>query len=232
MIILGVECSALSAGAAILKDGVLVSESFVNCGLTHSETLMPLIDKALSDAKITLNDVDKIAVSNGPGSFTGLRIGVATVKGLAMGAGKKVCGVSSLLALCYNVPCVQGLIVPMMDARREQVYCAIYERCGENLREVMPMCAMALSDLLEKVGDGATFVGDGAAAFKNKITEKIGDKALIPSENLIFQRASSIATAAQYIEEIDEKQLESIYLRMPQAERERLEKENGKADVK
>jgi len=89
-----------------------------------------------------------------------------------------------------------------------------------------------LSDLLEKVGDGATFVGDGAAAFKNKITEKIGDKALIPSENLIFQRASSIATAAQYIEEIDEKQLESIYLRMPQAERERLEKENGKADVK
>ncbi len=225
MIILGVECSAVSAGAAVIKDGKLVSESFVNCGLTHSETLLPMIDKALSDAKITLEDVDTIAVSNGPGSFTGLRIGVATVKGLAMGAEKPVCGVSSLYALCFNVPCAQGVIVPMMDARREQVYCAVYERKGETLTEVMPMCAMALSELLEKVKDGATFVGDGAAVFYDKIKDVMGDKALFPSENLIYQRASSIATAAQYVDKIDEKQLESIYLRMPQAERERLEKE-------
>jgi len=224
MIILGVECSALSAGAAVMENGKLLAETFLNCGLTHSETLMPLIDEALKMAKKDITDVDLIAVSDGPGSFTGLRIGIGTVKGLAMGAGIKVLGVSPLKALCYNIPCAEGVIAPIMDARREQVYCGLYRWEGETLTEIEPMCAMPLMELLEKVKDGATFIGDGAAAFRNKIKEIMGDKAKFPKDHLLFQRASGIAMAAEGAEGIDEKLLQPVYLRRPQAERERLEK--------
>lgn len=224
MIVLGVECSALSAGAAVVEDGKLLSECFVNCGLTHSETLLPMIDSALTMAGKDIGDIDLIAVSDGPGSFTGLRIGVGTVKGLAIGAGKKVLGVSPLKALCFNVPNAKGEIAAIMDARRGQVYCGIYKWDKGNLIEIRGADAMPLDELLQNAVEGTTFVGDGAAAFKEKISGVLGDKAVFPSDNLIFQRASSIAMAALDYEGIDEKELLPIYLRRPQAERERLEK--------
>ena len=227
MIILGVECSAQSAGAAVVKDSKLLSECFVNCGLTHSETLLPMIDSALSMAGVDICDVDLIAVSDGPGSFTGLRIGVGTVKGLAIGADIKVLGVSPLEALCYNVPNADGIIAAIMDARREQVYCALYKWEDGVLKEIKSADAMPLSDLLEEACEGATFVGDGAAVFKDKIKEKMGDKAKFPTDNLIYQRASSIAMAAVGKEGINEKELQPVYLRKPQAERERIEKEKN-----
>lgn len=224
MIVLGVECSALSAGAAVVEDGKLLSECFVNCGLTHSETILPMIDSALKMAGKDIEDVDLIAVSDGPGSFTGLRIGVGTVKGLAIGADKKVLGVSPLKALCFNVPNAQGEIATIMDARRGQVYCGIYKWDKGNLLEIKGADALPLEELLEKAKPGTTFVGDGAVAFKDKIKEILGDNAVFPTDNLIFQRASSIAMAAFGEEGIDEKELQPIYLRRPQAERERLEK--------
>lgn len=224
MIILGIECSALSAGAAVMENGKLLSENFVNCGLTHSETLMPMIDSALMMAGKDIDDVDLIAVSDGPGSFTGLRIGVGTVKGLALGAGKKVLGVSPLEALCYNVKGYSGSIAAIMDARRGQVYCAVYRWEGDKLQSELPICAMPLVELLEKLPQGAMFVGDGAMAFREKITDVLGEKAQFPPANLLFQRASSIAAAAEGKEGYDEKMLMPLYLRRPQAERERLEK--------
>lgn len=224
MIIIGVECSAVSAGTAVLEDGKLLSECFVNCGLTHSETLLPMIDSALNMAGKTIDDTDLIAVSDGPGSFTGLRIGVGTVKGLAIGADKKVLGVSPLKALCYNVPNAKGKIAAIMDARRQQVYCGVYEWEGGFLKQIGETRAMPLSELLEELKDGATFVGDGVAVFKEKITEVLGDAAVFPTDNLIYQRASSIAMAALGEEGINEKELQPVYLRRPQAERERLEK--------
>ena len=224
MIILGIECSALSAGAAVTENGKLLSECFINCGLTHSETLMPMIDNALMSAGKSIEEVDLIAVSDGPGSFTGLRIGIGTVKGLAMGAGKSVLGISPLEALCYNVKGYMGNIAAIMDARRGQVYCGVYRWKGDVLQNVIPVCAMALDELLEKMSDGAMFLGDGAAAFKDKIKDVLGERAQFPAENLIYQRAGSIAAAAEGKAGIVEKLLQPLYLRRPQAERERLEK--------
>ncbi len=225
MIILGVECSALSAGAAVLENGKLVAENFVNCGLTHSETLMPMIDSALKMAGKDIDDVDLIAVSDGPGSFTGLRIGIGTVKGLAMGAGKKVLGVSPLRALCFGVKGFGGKIAALMDARRGQVYCAVYKWESDKLTEITEPSAMPLSELLMSLKDEEVmYVGDGASAFKEEIKEKQGNNAYFPSESFLFQRASFIAAAAEGHEGIDEKLLQPFYLRRPQAERERLEK--------
>ena len=225
MVILGFECSAVAAGAAVVRDGVLLSECFLNAGLTHSQTLMVLADSVLKGANIDAKEVDAFAVSNGPGSFTGLRIGVGNVLGLAMGAEKQVCGVSPLLALCYNVPCYKGLISPIMDARRGEVYNAVYKWENGEINEVVPMRALPVEKLTEELCDGALFLGDGVRVHRDKITEILGQKAEFPTDNLLYQRASSIAYAAQKLPHINYNELKPIYIRKPQAEREREERE-------
>lgn len=228
MNILGIESSATAAGAAVISGDKLLSECFVNCGLTHSQTLLPLIDKALCSAGITINEIDAIAVSAGPGSFTGLRIGVGTAKGLAMPCGKPVIPVPTLLALAQNVSCAQGIIAPIMDARRGEVYTALYKSEKGTLTEIMPMTAMPLTELLKKLPDGATFVGDGVEVHKNTIINTLSDKAQFAPLNLLHQRASSVAFAATQLQSISAEELVPIYIRKPQAEREFDEKENKK----
>lgn len=225
MNILGIECSAVSAGAALTCEGVLLCEAHLNIGLTHSQTLMPLIDSVLTFAKTDISEVDVIAVSSGPGSFTGLRIGIGTAKGLALGADKQCCGVSSLEALCYNVPNAPEIIAPIMDARRGEVYNALYRWENGRLCELAPMRALPLAELARELPDGATFVGDGANVHRESLTELLGGAALFPTANLMYQRASSVAAAAENKEYVSPEQLSPVYIRKPQAERE-LEERN------
>lgn len=227
MIVLGFECSAVAAGAAVVRDGVLLSECYLNIGLTHSETLMTLADNALKNAKLDVSDVDIFAVSDGPGSFTGLRIGIGTVKGLAMGLGKETCGVSPLLALCYNVPCYKGYIAPIMDARRGEVYNAVYKWENGEPREIVPMRALPVEKLAAELAEGALFLGDGVRVHRKRILEILGEKADFPTENLMYQRASSIALAAGALPKKSYNDLLPVYIRKPQAERVREERETS-----
>ncbi len=224
MNILALESAALSAGAAVLEDGILKSEQFVNSGLTHSQTLLPLVDAALAGAGKTVADMDAIAVSAGPGSFTGVRIGMGLAKGLALGAGKPVICVPTLLALAFNVSAFPGEIVPIMDARRGEVYTATYRWGNGRMKEVRPMRAMPLSEVLEEV-EKAIFVGDGVSVHRAAISAAKGECAQFAPAHLCYARAASVAMAALSIEPVSPHAASPFYLRLSQAEREYMEKE-------
>lgn len=233
MNILAADTSALTATVAIIKDGVLVYENNITNALTHSETLMPMIDNGLKSVKLTPSDIDLFAVSQGPGSFTGIRIGVAAVKALAYAVDKPVFGINTLLALAYNLSIAENIpICPIMDARRGQVYNAIYKfNCGK-AEEIASPRALSIEELCSEICEKTYFVGDGVDVYKDKITELLGDKALFAPIPLRLQKAASIAYAAHMAKQQDylsPEALEVIYLRKSQAEREREDKErNGK----
>ena len=226
MKILAIDTSALTATAAILADGKLVGEISTTTALNHSVTVMPMIDELLKKVNMDISEIDLFACSEGPGSFTGLRIGIGTIKGLAYGLGKKVVGVSTLLALAHNVSCTDCVIAPIMDARRNQVYNALYKYEGENLTEVTSPRALSVEELCSEISEKTIFVGDGVLAYKDKIKEALGDKAIFASPQNMFQRAGSVAYAAQSLPCVDAQELTAVYLRKPQAEREREEQES------
>lgn len=228
MKILAIESAALSAGAAVMEDGKLLSEQFINCGLTHSQTLLPLVDAALKGAGRCIRDMDAVAVSAGPGSFTGVRIGMGTAKGLALGAEKPVILVPTLLALAYNVAYYDGFIVPIMDARRGEVYTATYYCQDGEMREITPMRAIPVTALLEEL-DTAMFVGDGVMVHRDTISEKMGEWAQFAPAHLLYERASSVAMAAEGISPVSPHDAAPFYLRLSQAEREYMEKNGEKA---
>ncbi len=230
MNILAVDTSALTATVAIMKDGVCVFENNITNALTHSETLMPMIDYALKSVKLNIADIDLFAVSCGPGSFTGIRIGVSAVKALAYATDKLVYGVNTLLALATNLSVVENTpICPIMDARRNQVYNAIYKFENGTCIEVEAPRALSVEELCASVREKTYFVGDGVNAYKDKITAICGEKALFAPAPVLLQKASSIAYLASLADKKDyltPESLEVIYLRKSQAEREREER-NG-----
>ena len=225
MKILAIDTSALTATAAIIADGKLISEISTTTALNHSVTVMPMIDEILKKVNMDISEIDLFACSEGPGSFTGLRIGIGTIKGLAYGLDKKVVGVSTLLALAYNISFTDAVIAPIMDARRNQVYNALYKYDGENLTEIVSPRALSVEELCEEISEKTIFVGDGVLAYKDKIKEILGEKALFANPQNLLQRAGSVAFAAQNLSPIDAEELTAVYLRKPQAEREREEKE-------
>lgn len=226
MNILAIESAAVSAGAAVLCGETLCSEQFVNNGLTHSQTLLPLIDAALSAAGKTIQDMDAVAVSAGPGSFTGVRIGMGTAKGLALGADLPLIAVPTLLGLAYNAAAYDGIVVPMMDARRGEVYTAVYRAENGSMTELSPMQALPLADLLPTL-DTALFVGDGAAVHRAAIEKTMGTRAKFAPAHLLYHRAASVAMAAKSLSPLSPHEAAPFYLRLSQAEREYIEK-NGK----
>ncbi|MBO7209240.1 MAG: tRNA (adenosine(37)-N6)-threonylcarbamoyltransferase complex dimerization subunit type 1 TsaB [Clostridia bacterium] len=217
-------CSNVATGA-VVSDGVVVSEFVINNKKTHSVKLLPAIENMLADADLTYNDIDLFACTTGPGSFTGQRIGVATIKGLAHAVNKPVVGVSSLKSLAYNVKYFDGLICPIMDARRQQVYTATFDNGLNTINEDR---AMALCDLLEELrGKKVIFLGDGVASFKDIITDTLGDNAFFAPPNLVNLRGSSVALCAMDTKNHQKyDQLLPSYLRMSQAERELQNKNN------
>lgn len=230
MKILAVDTSAKAASAAVVQDGKLMSENFMNTGLTHSQTLMPTVKTVLDEAGININEIDFFAINNGPGSFTGVRIGVAAIKGMAQPTGKKCVEVSTLESLAYNLLGINCTAVACMDARCAQVYTAAFD-CGETVERLTDDEATAIKDMEEKLKTyekPIIFVGDGAQLCYNYYKEKLD--CTLASELLRYERASSTAFAAmKKIEKGDTvtaEKLMPMYLRLPQAERE-LKKKKG-----
>ncbi len=229
MLILAFESSARPASVALLRDGCLLSQYSQCSALTHSRTLLPMAEDMLKNAELTIGDVDLFAVAHGPGSFTGVRIGVSTVKGLAWAANKPCVGVSTLEAMAWHGLAAGGVVCPVMDARRSQVYNALFEiRDGRPVRlcEDRPIALEELAPQLKELDRPAFLVGDGAA-----ITAKYLESAGIPfrtaPENLVWQSAWGVAMAASDKTPGTADSLLPVYLRLSQAERERQERMNA-----
>lgn len=197
MKLLAIDTSGKVAGAALMEDGRLVCETSLATGLTHSEKLMPLVDGCLRLAGWQPRDIDVFAAVAGPGSFTGVRIGVSTVKGMAEAAGKPVIALNTLEVLAASYFGTGLLAAPVLDARREQVYCAVYDG---GLNAVLPQEAMALSELLQSPviaqANAIVFLGDGAAAYRGLIIAALGGKAVFAPPHLMLQRAGAAAWLA------------------------------------
>ena len=230
MLILAFETSAKAASAALLEDGRLLGESYQNTGLTHSQTLLVMAENLLAQCGKTVAEVTAVAVAAGPGSFTGVRIGVAAAKGFAWGRELPCYGVSTLEAMALSLGAWQGYVCPCMDARRSQVYNALFSVNQGTLERLREDRAIALSDLAEelKTLDGPIFlVGDGSTLAYRTLSGEIPNLVL-PPEHRMHQRANGVALlAARKIaagESGDANALTPNYLRLSQAERERMEK--------
>lgn len=223
MRLLAIDTSGKVAGAALMQDGLLVCETNLAAGRTHSERLMPIVDGCFALAGWKPADIDAVAAVAGPGSFTGIRIGVSAAKGIAAALGIPAVAVNTLEALAASFPGFGGVVVPMLDARREQVYCAVYDG---NLEELLPPIAMHLEELLRHPGVAgapmAMFAGDGAAALAGVITGALGARAAFAPPHLMLQRAGAAASVAYRKalagETMDAAALRPIYLRKSQAE--------------
>lgn len=230
MRILGIESSSLVASVAIVEDGITMAEYTANFKKTHSQTLLPMIDEMVNLLGIDLSTLDAIAVSGGPGSFTGLRIGSATAKGLGLALDKPLIHVPTLDAMAYGIYGSSDIICPIMDARRNQVYTGLY-RFERDFTVVMEQDALDMGDLagnLNSMGERVIFLGDGVPVYQNLIKEKLTVPFDFAPAHLNRQRAASVAAlgAVYFAEGKTESAMEHKpdYLRKSQAEREREEK--------
>lgn len=228
--ILGIDSSAITAGCALYDDSKVIAEQFLNTKHTHSQTLLPMVETMMKSAEVSLSDVDVIAVTAGPGSFTGLRIGIASVKGMAMGAVKKCIPVSTLEAIAYNFVGIDGVICCAMDARCGQVYNALFKSENGTITRLCEDRAIKSVDLYEELRSlegNIILAGDGAELL-HKATEESFTLAPLP---LRYQRGLGVCLAAEGKVPIEAAALMPSYLRLPQAERERLERESLKNDA-
>ena len=233
MKILAFDSSAVSASVALVEDGKLLAESFLNVGLTHSATLMPMTQQLLQASNCKLEDVDALAVSAGPGSFTGLRIAVSCVKGIAAALNKKCVAVSTLEAMACNLPPIgEFTICAVMDARCKQFYNALFKvQNGEITRLCDDRAIMVdkLGEELKNISGDIVLVGDGSPLAFSMLADNNNVK--LPPDNLRFQKASSVAAAAitkyNNNETVSAAALMPSYLRLSQAERELIAKNKG-----
>ncbi len=229
MRVLAVDTSSNAATVAVMEDELLLGEYTVNHKKTHSQKIMVMISQLLSDLELTADDIDVFAAAVGPGSFTGLRIGVATVKALAHASGKAVVSVGTLEALAYNMPYAEHIIVPVMDARRNNVFAASYiwddglKEIGEPEGITIEECVGACSNFLDTI-----FIGDGALVHREYIKNELGDKAIFPSGAVLNSRASSVAAIAMERAKRGETEsyleMKPYYIKKSQAEKELEEK--------
>ena len=232
MKILALDSSGLVASVAVLNDAAVLAEYTVNFRKTHSETLLPMIDAVLGMLGMDVSEVDAVALAGGPGSFTGLRIGSATAKGLALALDKPLIPVPTVDALAMNLQGATGnLIVPMMDARRNQVYTGLYRFDEERLITVRKQWAVSveeLTDLLNDMGKPVTVLGDGVPVYRELLEKNLRVPLSFAPPHLSLQRAAAVGVLASYYAEegrfVSAADHVPDYLRLSQAERERLEK--------
>ena len=231
MLILAFETSAKAGSVALLQEGKLLGESYQNTGLTHSQTLLSMAENLLSACGYTPQQVEAVAVAAGPGSFTGIRIGVAAAKGFAWGLEIPCCGVSTLEAMAENFGIFDGYVVPVMDARRSQVYNAIFKAEQGVLSRVTEDRAISLENLgkeLTELTGPIYLVGDGSTLTYRTLSGSI-PSLVMPAEHRMHQRAAGVALAGEKMltagQRCDAAQLAPNYLRLSQAERERLERQ-------
>ena len=233
MKILGIDSSGLVASVAITEDDELIGEYTLNYKKTHSQTLLPMLDELKKMVELDLDSIDAIAVAKGPGSFTGLRIGSATAKGLGLALDKPLVAVPTVDALAFNLWGAKTNICPVMDARRNQTYTGLYRFDeNQNFEVLVEQCAVDIHEIIEKVNENntpVTFLGDGVPTFKQVIEEEVKVPFFFAPAGMNRQRAAALnLLAKQYIEKGDTVSAADFrpdYLRLSQAERERLEKE-------
>lgn len=239
MKILCLDSTAKIASAAILEDDAVLAEYTVQGGLSHSELLLPMVRSLLTSTGLSEEEIDLFACAAGPGSFTGVRIGVSLIKGLAFGRGKPCAAVSSLSALAESLAPLPGLICPVMDARRDQVYTALFQNGGNEPVRLLPDSAMSTSELsallLSRYADQpVTLVGDGYAVASAALAAA-GVSLREPPYLLRGQSAAAVGRCAYRMalcgETVSDTALSPVYLRLPQAERERLERLNRNNDI-
>ena len=232
MKILALESSAKAASCAVLADGIPLAAASQLTGLTHSRTLLPMVQDMLKNSELSLADMDAIAVAAGPGSFTGLRIGLAAVKGLAWAADKPCIGVSTLESMAHPLRHMDGIIVCAMDARRAQIYNAVFLADGGTLTRLREDRAISLEEAAADLRDfdgPLTIVGDGAELCFRYFTEA-GIPCTLAPAHLRQQSAVGVAMAAEAAGEtamVSAQDLSPVYLRLSQAERERLAREQN-----
>ena len=229
MNILSLDTSGRSISCAVMRDGEIVSLLYARCGLTHSETLMPAVDEALARASLAPKDIDIVGCVTGPGSFTGVRIGVCAAKGFAHAAGIRCVGVDSLEAIAWGLRMSRALIVPMLDARRHEVYAAAFRANAGGLKRVLPDTASPLGAFLDTLprGEDMIFAGDGSRAMREEILAAFPQARIAPDE-FLWPRGDSVCSLAMLRadEATGPEGLSPLYLRAPQAVREK-EARNG-----
>lgn len=231
MLILAFETSAKAGSVALWQDGKLLGESYQNTGLTHSQTLLSMAESLIKSCGYTPQDVNAVAVAAGPGSFTGVRIGVAAAKGFAWGLELPCCGVSTLEAMAENLGIYDGFVLPVMDARRSQVYNAVFKAQQGALTRITEDRAISLAELCDELKNRSGpiyLVGDGSMLTYSTLKDQISNL-ILPPEHRMHQRAAGVAMVAEKMLQqgnaCDAASLTPNYLRLSQAERERQEKE-------
>jgi tRNA threonylcarbamoyladenosine biosynthesis protein TsaB len=193
MVVLGIETSSLHGGVALVGERGLIGEYVLNIEVTYSERLLPAIDRLLADAGLTVPDLGGLAVAIGPGSFTGLRIGLSTAKGLAAASGTRLVGVPTLRALAWGLPFSRHPICPILDARKGEVYCALFRWTEGGLAQEMEDAALAPEALAARIAEPTIFVGDGAALHAPVLSEALGPRALFAPAALAGARPAAVA---------------------------------------
>ncbi len=226
MLVLAIDTTSNTAAAAVVKDGIVLGERILNFKKTHSQKIMPMISELLDELELKAADIDVFAAANGPGSFTGLRIGVATIKALAHAVDKPVVGISTLAGLAYNLPYCEHIIVPIMDARRNRVYTASYIWDEDGFKELSPAEVISIEECAASCGNflDTVFVGDGVPVYKEYLKEQLGENAHFVPGSALMQRAASIAILAEEKakkgETMHYTQLVPFYINKSQAEQE------------
>ena len=231
MKILGIDSSGIVASAAIADEKNIIAEFTINNKQTHSQTLLPMIDMVVKMSGVQLEEIDAIAVAAGPGSFTGLRIGSSTAKGLALALNKPIVSVPTLDGLAYRLAISEGIICPIMDARRNQVYTAVYKMENGELKALSEQKAVDIHELfeeLEKYNEKVVFIGDGVDVHRETIIEEYKGKSEFAPVHMAKQSAAAVAALGMiyYNQGKAESGAEHkpVYLRKSQAEREREER--------
>ena len=234
MKILALDSSGLVASVAIVSDDDLIGEYTVNYKKTHSQTLLPMLDEVAKMVELDLSTIDVIAVSAGPGSFTGLRIGSATAKGLALALNKEIVSVPTVDALAYNMWGCRDLVCPLMDAGRNQAYTGLYRFSDGKMDTLIKQCVVQIDEIIDKInkeGQKVIFLGDGVPVFKEYIRENITVPYDFAPAMCNKQRASAVACLGQILfgegKAVPAYEHKPEYLRLSQAERERQEKERN-----
>lgn len=223
MKILSLDSSSVTASVAVTENGKVLGEGFINNGLTHSQTLMPLVAETLEKSGVSIKDIDLFAVTNGPGSFTGVRIGIASVKGMADALGKECIPVSTLEAIAQPLNTQDVIACAVMDARCNQVYTASFV-AGKRLSQDRAILIDELADELKEYGKKTVFIGDGAELCYERLKDKL-DNVSLADESIRYIHASGIGFIAEEKtgrgeSPVNSAKLVPFYLRLPQAERE------------
>lgn len=239
MKILALDSSGLVASVAVIEDDNMLAEYTVNYKKTHSQTLLPMLDEIGKMIELDMKTIDAIALAAGPGSFTGLRIGSATAKGLGLALDKPLISVPTVDGLAYNLYGCRDMVCPLMDARRNQTYTGLYEFCEDGMHVLLEQCAVGIDEIIARVNEmnrPVVFLGDGVAVFRQYITEHCLVSYSFAPAHMNKQRAAAVASLGQKLAKAGKLETAAEhrpdYLRLSQAERERKEKEHAAAQGK